>query len=81
MKANIHPDYHTITVEMTDGTKFETRSTWGKEGETMKLEVDITSHPAWTGGERKLVRSGQLDRFANKYGKFGFGGGDSDSSS
>ena len=35
MKADIHPDYHTIKVQMTDGTVFETRSTWGKEGDTL----------------------------------------------
>ena len=28
-KAGIHPDYHTITVVMTDGSRYETRSTWG----------------------------------------------------
>ena len=26
MKKDIHPDYHKITVEMTDGTTFETRN-------------------------------------------------------
>ena len=40
MKKDIHPNYHTIKVEMTDGTQFETRSTWGKEGEVLKLEID-----------------------------------------
>ena len=30
MKAEGHPDYHMITVKMTDGTEFQTRSTWGK---------------------------------------------------
>ncbi|WP_298168438.1 50S ribosomal protein L31, partial [Novosphingobium sp.] len=45
MKANIHPDYHMIKVQMTDGTVFETRSTWGKEGDTMALEIDPLSHP------------------------------------
>ena len=50
MKADIHPDYHMIKVQMTDGTVFETRSTWGKEGDTLALEIDPTSHPAWTGG-------------------------------
>ena len=25
---------------MTDGTQFETKSTWGKEGEILKLEID-----------------------------------------
>ena len=40
MKKDIHPKYHKIKVEMTDGTQFETRSTWGKEGEVLKLEID-----------------------------------------
>ena len=31
MKKNIHPNYHKIKVEMTDGTQFETKSTWGKK--------------------------------------------------
>ena len=50
MKSGIHPDYHMITVEMTDGTKFQTRSTWGKEGDTLHLDIDPKVHPAWTGG-------------------------------
>ena len=44
MKKNIHPNYHNIKVEMTDGSQFETRSTWGSEGETLKLEIDPKSH-------------------------------------
>ena len=39
MKKNIHPDYHTIKVEMTDGSQFETRSTWGKKDDVLKLEI------------------------------------------
>ena len=31
MKKKIHPDYHKIRVIMTDGTEFETKSTWGKK--------------------------------------------------
>ena len=37
MKKNIHPKYHTIKVEMTDGSQFETRSTWGSEGDAIKV--------------------------------------------
>ena len=48
MKNEIHPDYHMIKVQMTDGSTFETRSTWGKEGDTLALEIDPKSHPAWT---------------------------------
>ena len=39
MKKNIHPNYHKIKVVMTDGSHFETMSTWGKEGETLKLDI------------------------------------------
>ena len=35
---------------MTDGTQFETKSTWGVEGDVLKLEIDPKSHAAWTGG-------------------------------
>ena len=44
MKKEIHPDYHTIKVQLTDGTVFETRSTYGKEGDVLKLDIDPTSH-------------------------------------
>ncbi len=50
MKKGIHPDYHMITVKMTDGSTFQVRSTWGKEGDQMALDIDPLAHPAWTGG-------------------------------
>ena len=37
MKKDIHPNYHTIKVQLTDGSSFETKSTYGKEGDTLKL--------------------------------------------
>ncbi|MGH1398778.1 MAG: 50S ribosomal protein L31, partial [Alphaproteobacteria bacterium] len=46
MKADTHPDYHEITVQQTDGTTYTTRSTWGKEGDVLKLDVDPLTHPA-----------------------------------
>ena len=68
MKSDTHPDYHTIKVTMTDGTTFETRSTWGAEGDTLTLDIDPTSHPAWTGGGQQLVdRGGRVSRFKKKY--------------
>jgi large subunit ribosomal protein L31 len=69
MKSGIHPDYHMITIQMTDGTRYETRSTWGKEGDTMTLEVDPSAHPAWTGGTgRMLDAGGQVARFNKRFG-------------
>ena len=41
MKKKIHPDYHKINVVMTDGSKFETMSTWGKEGDTLLGLVEV----------------------------------------
>src|SRR5690554_6793805 len=68
MKADIHPDYHTIKVVMTDGTEYLTRSTWGKEGDTMNLDIDPNSHPAWTGGSQNLVdRGGRVSKFKKRY--------------
>ncbi len=72
MKDGIHPDYHEITVVMTDGTSYKTRSTYGKAGDTLRLDVDPKSHPAWTGGQAKLNESqGQLARFNKCFGSFG----------
>ncbi len=64
MKPDTHPDYHVVKVVMTDGTEFTTRTTWGKSGDTLHLDVDPKSHPAWTGGQQHLVdRGGRLSRF------------------
>lgn len=73
MKKNIHPDYHLIDVKMTDGTVVQMKSTWGKEGETMALEVDPTVHPAWTGGGTRLMDTGgRVSKFKKKYEGLGF---------
>ena len=71
MKKDTHPDYHKITVEMTDGTTFETRSTWGKEGDTLKLDIDPSSHPAWIGGGVKIHdRHRRVGKFNKKFEGF-----------
>ena len=71
MKKDIHPDYHKIKVVMTDGTEFETRSTYGAEGDTLQLDIDPKTHPAWTGGTGKLVdKGGQVARFNKRFGDF-----------
>jgi large subunit ribosomal protein L31 len=73
MKKGIHPDYHVIDVKQTDGTVFQTRSTWGKEGDQMALDIDPLAHPAWTGGNAKLMDTGgRVSKFKNKYAGLGF---------
>ncbi len=68
MKANIHKPYHRIKVIMTDGETFETRSTYGQEGDELRLEIDPKTHPAWTGGGQHLVdTSGRVTRFNQRF--------------
>ena len=67
MKKKIHPDYHKIKVLLTDGSHFETMSTWGKEGETRKLDIDPKSHAAWTGGKQKILDKGRVSKFNKKF--------------
>ncbi|SFR09573.1 50S ribosomal protein L31 [Poseidonocella sedimentorum] len=73
MKKEIHPDYHVINVKMTDGTMIEMRSTYGSEGDTLSLDVDPTVHPAWTGGNSRLMDTGgRVSKFKKKYEGLGF---------
>ncbi|MCM2344740.1 MAG: 50S ribosomal protein L31 [Alphaproteobacteria bacterium] len=77
-KEKDHPDYHMIKVVMTDGTEYETRSCWGKEGDVMRLDVDPKNHPAWQGGTQKVVEKQQLKKFEGRFGTFlSADGGDS----
>ncbi len=71
MKKDIHPEYHEITVKMTDGTEFKTRSTYGAEGDVLRLDVDPKTHPAWTGEHRLVDRGGQVAKFKKRFGNFG----------
>ena len=74
VKKDTHPDYHTITVQMTDGSTYQTRTTWGKEGDTMTLEIDPLAHPAWTGGRGTMLDAGgQVARFNKRFGGLSLG--------
>jgi len=73
MKKDIHPDYHIIDVKLTDGTVVQMRSTYGAEGDTLALDIDPSSHPAWTGGGTRLMDTGgRVSKFKNKYAGLGF---------
>ena len=73
MKKETHPKYHKIEIQLTDGWKFQTRSTFGKEGEVLKLDIDPLSHPAWTGENSKMLDSdGQVAKFQKRFQNINF---------
>ena len=67
MKKDIHPEYHEITVVMTDGSEFTTRSTWGEPGDSLKLDIDPKTPPAWTGEHRLVDSGGQVAKFNKRF--------------
>ncbi|MFA6279258.1 MAG: 50S ribosomal protein L31 [Bdellovibrionales bacterium] len=71
MKKDIHPEYHDISIIMTDGTEFTTRSTYGKAGDHIQLDIDAKTHPAWTGQFRMVDRGGQLAKFNKRFAGLG----------
>ena len=71
MKKGIHPDYHFVEVQLNDGTTYKTRTTYGTAGQKVTLDIDPTTHPAWTGGQQQLMdRGGRLTRFNKKFAGF-----------
>ena len=71
MKPDIHPEYHEINIIMTDGTASKTRSCMGKEGDTLRLDIDPKSHPAWTGIQRVMDTGGQVAKFNKRFASIG----------
>ncbi len=67
MKKDIHPKYHEISVVMTDGTEFKTRSTYGEPGAVLHLDIDPKTNPAWTGVHRLVDTGGQLAKFNKRF--------------
>ena len=57
---------------MTNGKTFKTRSTYGKSGDILQLDVDPNTHPAWTGGGSVInEKSGRIAAFNQKFGSIG----------
>ncbi|SJM53050.1 type B 50S ribosomal protein L31 [Gulosibacter sp. 10] len=81
MKANIHPDYdYVVFNDLASGEKFLTRSTVKSEktiefeGATypvVDVEISSASHPFYTGKQRIMDSAGRVEKFKNRYAKFG----------
>jgi large subunit ribosomal protein L31 len=71
MKKGVHPSYHFVNVVMNDGTTYKTRTTWGEPDQKLQLDIDPSTHPAWTGGQQQLMdRGGRVSRFQKKFAGF-----------
>ena len=74
-----HPKQHVVNVIMTDKkTQFQVVTTWGKEGDTLRLDVDPKNHPAWReDGAQGYINANdaRVTKFKSKFGNFDFMGG------
>ena len=44
-----------------------------KEGDKINLDIDPSTHPAWTGGKQRLLDTGgRVSKFKKKYEGLGF---------
>ena len=66
MKANIHPDYHEITVTCSCGSTFNTHSTMNKP---LNIEVCSQCHLFYTGKHQIIDTAGRVEKFRLKYSK------------
>lgn len=71
MKKGIHPKANAITIVLTNGEKIATHMCWGKEGQDYICDVDRFTHQAWVGGN-VLRKTGQMEKFGNKFGGVDF---------
>ncbi len=65
MKKDIHPPMYKARVKCTCGNTFDTRST--REGD-LSLDVCSQCHPFYTGKQKLVDSSGQVEKFRRKFG-------------
>ena len=63
MKADIHPEYHEVTVTCVCGNTFKTRAT----KEKIELEICSQCHPFYTGKQKLVDTAGRVERFRRRY--------------
>ncbi len=68
MKDGIHPEYNEITVQLSDGTEFKTRSTMDPKNGVYQSEVDSKNHPFYTDNLKVQKKADRIDRFHKRYG-------------
>ena len=82
MKEGIHPAYREVVFQdMASGFKFITRSTVnsrekikmedGTEYPLFKLDVTSESHPFYTGAQQRIIETGRVEKFRQKFARGG----------
>jgi len=64
MKAQIHPEYHSVAVECVCGNTFNTKST----KKISKIDICSNCHPFYTGKHKILDTEGRIEKFRKKFG-------------
>ena len=65
MKAEIHPNYHEVTVVCACGNTFKTGS--AVAGDSIKIDICNKCHPFFTGKQKVVDSSGRLEKFKAKH--------------
>jgi len=65
MKKGIHPNLKKATVKCACGNTFETLSV----REKISVEICAKCHPVFTGKEKRLDSTGQVEKYEKRYGK------------
>ena len=81
MKDGIHPEYRDVVfVDLQTGNKFVTRSTLnsretieldGKTYPLFKCDVTSESHPFYTGAQQRVLETGRVEKFRQKFARAG----------
>ena len=64
MKAEIHPEYHDVSIECVCGEKYQTRST----AKLSKIDICGACHPFYTGKQKLVDTEGRIEKFRKKFG-------------
>jgi len=70
MKANIHPEAHTIKAICGCGAKYDISSSLKDD---IRLDVCSKCHPYYTGEQNIVDTEGRVDGFNKRFGGFSMG--------
>ncbi len=81
MKPGIHPEYRDVVFrDVSNNYEFivrsvintrETTTKDGKEYPLYKLDISSESHPFYTGAQQRVLETGRVEKFRQKFGKVG----------